>query len=369
MVQATANGYALALAEGSNANASLYVGAKGTGSVRFSTSSTSITEQMRVAHTASAVNYVQVTGAATTASPVISAQGSDSNIGITLQGKGTGSAILQANSTGNSLLATDGGLTAIRAIPRATSGDTWLDIQRAVSSVIVKAESGTATNADLNLTTKGTGSHVFNTGSGRVFSATDHPFTGGGANVNYTRAFGGQTGYSTGFLATGTDSNIVLAQSSKGASAVQFYTGAFVSLQLNVAHTASAVNYVQVTGAATGSGIGPSFAAAGSDAAVPLTFTTKSTGAHRFVTGAGLAVTFVDSGGTTANFLQIQGRQAGNGPIISAQGSDPNVDINFTPKGTGNMRFGTYTGTISAITGYIEIKDSGGTVRRLAVVA
>jgi hypothetical protein len=33
------------------------------------------------------------------------------------------------------------------------------------------------------------------------------------------------------------------------------------------------------------------------------------------------------------------------------------------------MRFGTYTGTISAITGYIEIKDSGGTVRRLAVVA
>jgi hypothetical protein len=36
---------------------------------------------------------------------------------------------------------------------------------------------------------------------------------------------------------------------------------------------------------------------------------------------------------------------------------------------SGNVRFGTYTNTISAITGYITIKDEGGTTRRLAVVA
>jgi hypothetical protein len=191
--------------------------------------------------------------------------------------------------------------------------------------------------------------------------------TSSGSLISYPEFTGSQFATVAYYGVNGTGSNIGLQIGSKGTGSLTFQTSN--ATQFNIVNTASAVNYVQVTGAATGSSIGPSFAAAGSDAAVPLTFTTKSTGAHRFVTGAGLAVTFVDSGGTTANFLQIQGRQAGNGPIISAQGSDPNVDINFTPKGTGNMRFGTYTGTISAITGYIEIKDSGGTVRRLAVVA
>jgi hypothetical protein len=181
MVQATANGYALALAEGSNANASLYVGAKGTGSVRFSTSSTSITEQMRVAHTASAVNYVQVTGAATGNQPVISTQGSDANVILNIASKGNASIIFNANS------------------------------------------------------------------------------------------------------------------------AEQFRTGA----------VASAVNSLQLNGATTG-----------------------------------------------------------NSPSLQARGSNTDIDVVFTPKGTGNVRFGTYTANMAlTIQGYIEIKDSGGTVRRLAVIA
>jgi hypothetical protein len=95
MIVPTASGYAQVLAEGSNANASLYVGARGTGSIRFSTNSTGITEQMRVSATASAVNYVQVTGSATasgssTITPLISAQGSDANVWLSLGGKGTG---------------------------------------------------------------------------------------------------------------------------------------------------------------------------------------------------------------------------------------------------------------------------------------
>jgi len=47
-------------------------------------------EQMRVSHTASAVNYVQVTGAATSGAPAISAQGSDGTIGLQLTPKGGG---------------------------------------------------------------------------------------------------------------------------------------------------------------------------------------------------------------------------------------------------------------------------------------
>lgn len=46
------------------------------------------------------------------------------------------------------------------------------------------------------------------------------------------------------------------------------------------------------------------------------------------------------------------------------------IDIELTPKGTGRVKFGTLTtlGT-ETVTGYIEIKDSGGTVRKLAVVS
>jgi hypothetical protein len=106
MVQATANGYALAIAEGSNANASLYVGAKGAGSIRFNTQSTSLTEQMRVTNTTSAVNYVNVTGgiAGTPGTVTISGQGSSANIDIAITPKGTGAVKTTANAyVGSSL--------------------------------------------------------------------------------------------------------------------------------------------------------------------------------------------------------------------------------------------------------------------------
>jgi hypothetical protein len=67
--------------------------------------------------------------------------------------------------------------------------------------------------------------------------------------------------------------------------------------------------------------------------------------------------------------LSITGGIAGASPVLSTNGSDTNIDLALTPKGTGNVRFGTYTGTALSIAGYIEIKDSGGTVRKLAVVA
>jgi hypothetical protein len=42
----------------------------------------------------------------------------------------------------------------------------------------------------------------------------------------------------------------------------------------------------------------------------------------------------------------------------------------LTPKGTGNVRFGTFTvNADTAITGYITIKDAGGTTRKLATIA
>jgi hypothetical protein len=101
--------------------------------------------------------------------------------------------------------------------------------------------------------------------------------------------------------------NLVL--SSGGTNSVGIRTNAASVNQLVVSHTASAVNYVQVTGATTASKV----------------------------------------------------------VAISAQGSDTDVTLSLSPKGAGTIRFGTYTGTILTPTGYITITDSGGTSRRLLV--
>ena len=75
-------------------------------------------------------------------------------------------------------------------------------------------------------------------------------------------------------------------------------------------------------------------------------------------------------GRSSANYVQVTGNSANNSPEISALGSDTNIDLALTPKGTGNVRFGTYTASLGlVIAGYIEVKDAGGTLRRLAVVS
>jgi hypothetical protein len=53
-------------------------------------------------------------------------------------------------------------------------------------------------------------------------------------------------------------------------------------------------------------------------------------------------------------------------PSIAAIGTDANIDLILTPKGTGNVRFGIHTGAGDAVSnGYIEVKDAAGNVRRL----
>ncbi len=54
---------------------------------------------------------------------------------------------------------------------------------------------------------------------------------------------------------------------------------------------------------------------------------------------------------------------------LIAKGTDTNLDMALEPKGTGVLRFGTHASSSDvAITGYIQIRDSGGTFRKLAVI-
>ena len=57
-------------------------------------------KQFVISTTASAVNYLQVTGATTTNSPILSAQGSNANVAINLVPKGNAAVMITGNTTG-----------------------------------------------------------------------------------------------------------------------------------------------------------------------------------------------------------------------------------------------------------------------------
>jgi len=159
--------------------------------------------------------------------------------------------------------------------------------------------------------------------------------------------------------------NAILKVGSNGTGSLYLNTnGLNETNQMRVSHTASAVNYVQVTGAAT-TGT-PTISAQGSDTNINLNLNSKGTGSVLLQVN-GTNAFQVSGSGTLANRLQATGVTAGNMPSLAAVGTDTDIDLTLTPKGTGNVRFGTYTGTILTPTGYVEIKDSGGTIRRLLV--
>lgn len=101
-----------------------------------------------------------------------------------------------------------------------------------------------------------------------------------------------------------------------------------------------------------------------------LIYNAGSTYRHVFKNDAGTHLHVGGAASAPVNYARIAGSNAGGGPTILAEGSDTNIDLSFTPKGTGGVRFGTYTaGAATDSTGYITIKDSGGTTRKLMVQA
>jgi hypothetical protein len=218
----------------------------------------------------------------------------------------------------------------------------------------------------------------FHLPSGEAFRLSES----GGTSVASVNITNGSSSQNTVYLtAYGSATNPNLYLASKGTGNIIFATNtnntATGTQQAQISHTASAVNYVQVTGSATGAASsalgGLSFT--GSDASPNFAIGTKGTG---YIAFYGQAATNVQSfrisntnASSSGNLLQVQGAAAGSAPSISAisgtSGTDADIDLALTPKGTGNVRFGTYTAGVLTPTGYVTIKDSGGTSRRLLV--
>tara|TARA_R110002020_G_scaffold245223_3_gene458879 strand:- start:3569 stop:4711 length:1143 start_codon:yes stop_codon:yes gene_type:complete len=112
--------------------------------------------------------------------------------------------------------------------------------------------------------------------------------------------------------------------------------------------TGSAVNHIGISNKATGSG--PVIEAVGDDTNIDLNLNGKGTGALAS-TGAKLTSPKVITGvndtngnelvkftatGSAVNHVGISNKATGSGPVIEAVGDDTNIDLNITPKGTGN---------------------------------
>lgn len=323
-----------------------------TGGNAIALGTSSSTPQMYVTSTASAVNFIQATGAATGAAPSLAVGGSDANVWFNYYTKGSG---VHQFLTGGGVQFSVGHV--------ASSVNYWNITGAATGGLNTLTTQGSDTNIGAYLATKGSGSWRFATGGGDQVRITDTA-----SAVNRLELTGSATGNAVTISTGGSDTNISFSHATKGTGVHSFLTNGSVE-QFRVAHVASAVNYLQAQGAATGAS--PILFATGSDPNVNLIYSLKGAGAHAFYTNSTTAPQFfVAHTASAANYVQATGAATGNAVSISASGSDSNIDFAIAPKGTGVLRFGTHSALAAeTVTGYITIKDSAGNTRKLAVVS
>jgi hypothetical protein len=105
-----------------------------------------------------------------------------------------------------------------------------------------------------------------------------------------------------------------------------------------------------------------------SAANVALTLSSKGTSSVSILTGGGQQLEVIDRA-SAVNRASVRGGAAGAGVTFGAVG-ESNIDVLLSPAGTGVLRFGTHSSIVAeTVTGYITIKDSAGTTRKLAVVS
>jgi len=109
-------------------------------------------------------------------------------------------------------------------------------------------------------------------------------------------------------------------------------------------------------------------------------FTEVTTGTRIQGTGTGnsvLACAGIQSSGRAVfvngdvNRVELRSAATGQPPEVFAEGTNASVDLRLTPKGTdGRVRFGTHAAIgAETVTGFIEVRDSAGTLRKLAVLS
>jgi hypothetical protein len=87
--------------------------------------------------------------------------------------------------------------------------------------------------------------------------------------------------------------------------------------------------------------------------------------------GTGVTALQIEKTVNAANGLAMRPNTTGGAPALAAIGTDTNVDLRLLGKGTGVIRFGTWTSSADApVDGYITVRDEAtGTLRKVATIA
>lgn len=108
--------------------------------------------------------------------------------------------------------------------------------------------------------------------------------------------------------------------------------------------------------------------AVGQDTNIGLRLISKGTFAVE-VSPGGLRAMAFNYVASAANYFSVYPSAAGSALRIAATGTDANIDINIVPKGAGRVWLGPRTANAdAAISGYVEVKDTSGVLRKLAVI-
>lgn len=125
----------------------------------------------------------------------------------------------------------------------------------------------------------------------------------------------------------GTGTGRALALGTNSTQGVNFFTNGSTNIQLKVTHIASAVNWVEITGSATGGST--TISAAGGDATVGMLYGSKGAGLHSFFTnGVGSEQFRITNTTGATRFVTVTGSNGG-APTIGTSAGTLNVNTNL----------------------------------------
>jgi hypothetical protein len=182
-------------AQGDDTNVGLDVSTKGTGSLTL-WSGDGARELLILPNVASAVNEITISSAAASSNPIISATGGDTNIGIALTTKATGAVVITSTGTGGLTVGPAGTTNPTLVVNgNAASAVTGISITAAATGTAVAiAATGSATDESVSVNAKAAGTiAIGNTSTGLVSIAT----ASSAAGMRYKRSVLASSGNTT----------------------------------------------------------------------------------------------------------------------------------------------------------------------------
>ena len=260
----------------------------------------------------STVNELRVTGGIAGQPVIAAAQGSDANIALSLRSKGGGAVQIAPNA-----------ILAFEALAGATQANFLRAIGAAATGRVSVQAQGTDTNVGFDIAAKGTGTLGLQANSANAVVVTNPA-----SAVNFLQASGAATAGRVSVSALGTDANVGFDIATKGTGTLGLQANSANAVV--VTNPTSAVNFLQASGAATAGRV--SVSALGADANVSFDISAKGTGVLGLQTNSAYA--FVVTNPTSAvNYIQGTGAVTGTGPLITVNGSDANSALRLSGRG------------------------------------